>query len=95
MEAKVQRKIIALAVAAGLVANKAQSGETDVSSVEAAAINAEVMDELKAHINKKKPSAVGAVQVVDPKAGVPTAETVVKLNYVGQNLNRILNKSKK
>ena len=82
-------------VAAGIAANKAPSGETDITSVEAAAITAEVTDSLKSHRNKKKPPDVSAVQVVDPKVGLPTADPAVKPKSVGQNLNRILNKAKK
>ena len=95
IEAKLQRKMIALAVAAGLAANKVPSGQVDVSSVEVAAINAAITDALNAHNNKKTPSAVSTFQFVDPKAGVPTADPAVKLKYVGQKLNRILNKAKK
>ena len=87
--------MIASVVAAGLAANKALSGETDVSDMEAAAITAAVTDAIKAQIKNKKHPAVSAVQVVDPKAGVPTADPAVKPKSVGQKLNRILNKAKK
>ena len=87
--------MIASAVAAGLVDKKSPSGETDVSAVEAAEITVAVMYALKAQSNKKKPPAVSAVQVVDPKAGVPTADHAVKPKCVGQKLNRILNRAKK
>ena len=94
-EAIVQQKMIALAVAAGLAANKAPSGQVDVSAVESAVITAEFTGALNAHNNKNTPPAVSAVQFVDPKAGVPTADPAVKPKPVGQNLNRILNKAKK
>ena len=94
-EAKVQRKMIASVVAAGLASNKAPPRETDVSAVEAAAITAAVTDAPKAQSNKKKPSAVSAIQVVDPKAGVPTADPAFKPKSVGQKLNWILNKAEK
>ena len=87
--------MIASAVAAGLAANKALSGQVEVSAVEAASITVAVTDALKAQRNRKKPPAVSAVQVVDPKAGVPTADHAVKPKYLGQKLNRILNKAKK
>ena len=87
--------MIASEVAAGLAANKAPSGETYVSDVEASAITTAVTDALKAQSNKNKAPAVSAVQVVDPKSGVPTADPAVKPKYLGQKLNRILNKAKK
>ena len=75
--------MIASAVAAGLAAKKAPSGQIEVSAVEAAAITASVTDTLNAHNKKNTPPAISAVQVVDPKAGVPTADPAVKPNYVG------------
>ena len=90
-----QQKIIASAVAAGLESNKAPSGQVDVSAVKEAGITAAVADALNAQKNKKTPPSVSTVQVVDPKVGVPTVDPAVKPNYVGQKLNRILNKSKK
>ena len=86
--------MIASAVAAGLAANKAPSGQVDVSALEAVAITMAVTDALKAQNNKKKPPTVSAVQVVDPKAGLPTVHPAVKPKSVGQKLNRILNKAK-
>ena len=86
--------MIASAVAAGLAANKGPSGQVEVSAVEAAAITASVNDELNSQNKKNTPPAVSAVQVVDPELGVPTADPAVKSKSVGQNLNRILNKSK-
>ena len=70
--------MIALAVAAGLAANKAVSGQLEVSAVEAAAITAAVTDEMNAKNKKNIPPAVSEVQVVDPKVGVPTADPAVK-----------------
>ena len=87
--------MIASAVAAGLAAKKALSGQVDVSAMEAVAINATVTDAMNTHNNKKTPPYVSAVQVVDPKAGVPTVDPAVKPISVGQKLNRILNKAKK
>ena len=87
--------MIASAVAAGLAANKSPSGQVDVSDVEAAAITVEVTDALNAQNNNKKPPDISAVQVVDPKAGVPTADPAAKPKSVGQKLNRVLNKAKK
>ena len=94
-EAKVQQKMIASAAAAGLASNKAPSGKVEVSDVEAASITAAVTDAMNAHNKKNIPPDVSAVQVVDPEAGVPTADPAVKSKYGGQNLNRILNKAKK
>ena len=62
--------------------------------MEAAAISAAFTDALKAQSNKKKPPAVSAVQVVYPKAVLPTADPAVKSKSVSQKLNRILNKAK-
>ena len=87
--------MIASAVAAGLAANNALSGQVEVSAVEAAVITASVNDALNAHNKKNTPPAVSAVQVVNPKSGVPTVYPAVKSKYVGQKLNRILNKAKK
>ena len=75
--------MIASAVAAGLAANKAPPGQVDVSALEAAAITAAVTDALNAQNKKNNPPDVSAVQVVEPKAGVPTADPAVKPNYVG------------
>ena len=55
-EAKVPRKMIASAVAAGLAANKEPSGQVYVSAVEAAEINAAVTDALNSQNKKKTPS---------------------------------------
>ena len=87
--------MIASAVAAGLAANKAPSGQVDVSAVEENSITAAVTDAMNAQNKKKTPPSISAVQVVDSKAGVTTADPAVKPNSVGQKLNRILNKSKK
>ena len=66
--------MIALVVAAGLAANKALAGQVEVSAVDAAEITAAVTDALNTYNKKNTPPAVSAVQVVDPEAGVPTAD---------------------
>ena len=63
--------------------------------MEVAAITVAVTDALNAQNKKETPPAVSAVQVLDPKSGVPTADPAVKPKFVGQKLNRILNKAKK
>ena len=87
--------MIASTVATGLAANKAQSGQVKVSAVEAAAITEAFTGALNAQNNKNTPPAVSAVQVIDTEEGVPTADPTAKSKYVGQKLNRILNKAKK
>ena len=84
--------MISSEVPAGLAANKAPSGQVDVSAVEAAAITAAVTGSQNTQNNKKTPPVVSAVQVVDPKAGVTTSDPLVKQKYMGQKLNWIFNK---
>ena len=87
--------MVASAVAAGLAAKKAPSEQVDVSAVEADLITVVVTDALNSQNKKKNPPAASAVQVIDPKAGVPTADPPVKPKSVDQKLNWILNKAKK
>ena len=84
-----------MAVAAGLAANKAPSGQVEVSAVEASAITVAVTYALNAQNKKNTPTSVSTVQVIDREAGVLTADPAVKSKYVGQKLNQIVNKAKK
>ena len=87
--------MIASAVAAGLAANTGPPGQLDVCAVESAAIKAAVTDAQNAQNKINNPPDLSAVQVVDPKSGVPTADPAVKSKYVGQKLNWIRNKANK